>query len=259
MAERSAFRKGQSSEELTERERTLVDRLLGDPSNFPATFKTWLRAWIGEDPPPADWSTIIGAPDRSTLGGGPVGSIYLWPTSTPPRQHLALDGAVVSRVTYKSIWDIFGATFGAGDGTTTFGLPDTRGRMPVGLGTHADNNAIGDNDGAAVGSRRSRHQHSGSGNTDNQGSHSHGGSTSVVGDHQHGGGAYSWGVFQGGTAGTFVDIASASNTGGGGQHQHGLNIDPNGGHFHGLSVNVGPSGMTDTPAYLTLLYIIRYA
>jgi microcystin-dependent protein len=258
---RSAFRKsGQQEEALSERETKLVERILGEPANFPAVFKTWVRAWVGEDPPPADWSTIIGAPERSSLGGGPVGAIYLWPTSNPPGNHLALNGAVVSRVTYKSIFDIFGVSFGAGDGSTTFGLPDTRGRVAVGLGTHADINGIGDNEGAAVGARTVKHQHTGA--TGSDGSHSHGGSTSGVGDHSHSTDDYQGFQFNmtEGTAGgtrSYLEGRGKGMSGAGG-HSHSISTDTQGSHNH--NVNVGPGGTpNDAPAFLTMLYIIRYA
>jgi microcystin-dependent protein len=52
-----------------------------------------------------------------------------------PAQWLACDGAAVSRTTYAALFAAIGITFGAGNGTTTFNLPDARGRSPVGVGT----------------------------------------------------------------------------------------------------------------------------
>lgn len=46
-----------------------------------------------------------------------------------------------------------------GDDGTRFGIPDLRGRTVVGKGTHADVDALTDNDGQAVGSRRPKHKH----------------------------------------------------------------------------------------------------
>lgn len=55
---------------------------------------------------------------------------------------LLCDGAAVSRTTYADLFAVIGTTFGTGDGSTTFNLPDLRGRMPLGLdnmgGTSAD-------------------------------------------------------------------------------------------------------------------------
>ena len=44
---------------------------------------------------------------------------------------LKCEGAVISRTTYSDLFAIIGTTFGAGDGSTTFGLPDTRGKTIV--------------------------------------------------------------------------------------------------------------------------------
>jgi len=50
---------------------------------------------------------------------------------------LACDGALVSRSTYSALFTAIGTAWGAGDGSSTFALPDLRGRAPVGVGTGA--------------------------------------------------------------------------------------------------------------------------
>jgi microcystin-dependent protein len=65
----------------------------------------------------------------------PVGAIMAWPSATPPSGYLACDGAAVSRTTYAALFAVIGTTFGGGDGSTTFALPDLRGRTPLGVGT----------------------------------------------------------------------------------------------------------------------------
>lgn len=50
---------------------------------------------------------------------------------------LPCDGATVSRTTYAELFATIGTTFGVGDGATTFGLPDLRGRSAIGEGTGA--------------------------------------------------------------------------------------------------------------------------
>jgi microcystin-dependent protein len=54
-----------------------------------------------------------------------------------PQGWLLCDGRAVSRTTYAALFDAVGTTWGAGDGSTTFGLPDLQGRSPVGAGTGA--------------------------------------------------------------------------------------------------------------------------
>jgi microcystin-dependent protein len=56
-------------------------------------------------------------------------------SSTPPSGWLACDGSAQSRTTYAALFGIVGTTFGAGDGSTTFNLPDLRSRVPVGAGS----------------------------------------------------------------------------------------------------------------------------
>lgn len=51
---------------------------------------------------------------------------------TPPDGWLICDGSAVSRTTYATLFGVIGTTFGSGDGSTTFGLPDGRGRVIAG-------------------------------------------------------------------------------------------------------------------------------
>lgn len=64
-----------------------------------------------------------------------VGDIVMYGSSTMPLNYLACDGAAVSRTDYKLLYSIIGTTFGTGDGSTTFNLPDFRGIFPKGAGT----------------------------------------------------------------------------------------------------------------------------
>lgn len=59
-----------------------------------------------------------------------VGQIYFG--SVAPFGWLICDGSAVSRSTYAALFALFGTTYGAGDGSTTFNLPDLRGRVPAG-------------------------------------------------------------------------------------------------------------------------------
>jgi microcystin-dependent protein len=68
----------------------------------------------------------------------PTGATMGWMAATPPTGWLICDGAAVSRTIYSVLFAIIGTTFGAGDGSTTFNLPDARGRMLIGVsGGHA--------------------------------------------------------------------------------------------------------------------------
>ena len=67
----------------------------------------------------------------------PVGAVFFFAKSTPPEHALACDGAAVSRAAYPELFGAIGTTFGAGDGSTTFNLPDLRGRFIRGTGGNA--------------------------------------------------------------------------------------------------------------------------
>lgn len=60
------------------------------------------------------------------------GAICYFAQSTPPAGWLKANGAVISRVTYAGLFAQIGTTYGAGDGSTTFSLPDMRGVFPRG-------------------------------------------------------------------------------------------------------------------------------
>jgi len=65
----------------------------------------------------------------------PVGAVIDYPSSTAPNSnfHLA-DGTAINRALYPTLFSLIGTTFGVGDGSTTFNLPDYRDRMSIGAG-----------------------------------------------------------------------------------------------------------------------------
>jgi microcystin-dependent protein len=60
------------------------------------------------------------------------GVIQMWPTATAPSGWLICDGSAVSRTTYATLYALVGTTFGSGDGSTTFNLPNYQGNVPLG-------------------------------------------------------------------------------------------------------------------------------
>jgi microcystin-dependent protein len=62
----------------------------------------------------------------------PIGSIGVWPGSAAPENWLLCDGAAVSRTTYAELFAGIGTTYGSGDGSTTFNVPNAKGRVAVG-------------------------------------------------------------------------------------------------------------------------------
>jgi len=74
----------------------------------------------------------------------PVGSITMYGGSSAPSGWLYCNGQNVSRTTFANLFSAIGTTFGAGDGSSTFGLPDLRDRFPIG------DNSIGGADSSRV-------------------------------------------------------------------------------------------------------------
>ena len=76
---------------------------------------------------------------RINLGLGtflvPTGSLIMWPSNTIPSDWKLCNGDAISRITYATLFSLLGTTFGAGDGSTTFNLPNYKNRMPYGADT----------------------------------------------------------------------------------------------------------------------------
>ena len=62
----------------------------------------------------------------------PLGAVIDYAGSTAPTNYLFPYGQAISRVTYAALFAIIGTTYGIGDGSTTFNLPDVRGRVVAG-------------------------------------------------------------------------------------------------------------------------------
>jgi microcystin-dependent protein len=64
-----------------------------------------------------------------------TGVIKMYGGSSAPSGYLLCQGQAVSRSTYSALFSVIGTTFGAGNGSTTFNVPDLRGAAPAGAGT----------------------------------------------------------------------------------------------------------------------------
>ena len=76
-------------------------------------------------------------------GGVPTGAILPYGGATAPTGYLMCDGSAVSRTTYSALFAVFGTTYGAGDGSTTFNLPNAKLRFLLGSGTNYPLGATG--------------------------------------------------------------------------------------------------------------------
>jgi microcystin-dependent protein len=113
---------------------------------------TYATGWV-------DVATASGASVAS-----PTGAIVAFGGATAPDGWLICDGSEVSRSQYSLLFAAIGTLYGAGDGSTTFNLPDLQGRIAAGWaesGGHADVSTLGGNDGTTtLADRRPRHKHS---------------------------------------------------------------------------------------------------
>lgn len=122
--------------------------------------------------------------DSSTVSANsPAGSILLYGGSTAPTGFLLCDGSAVSRTTYSALFAVIGTTFGTGDGSTTFNLPNFKGRAPygVGQGNTADGGGAGTT--RTLGGNIGKETHTLT--TTEMPTHTHTGSTSSDGSHSH--------------------------------------------------------------------------
>ena len=78
-------------------------------------------------------------------GGIPTATIVPWSDSSVPSGFLECNGAAVSRSTYSALFAIVGTTYGAGDGSSTFNVPDLQDNVPVGK---SNNKALASTGGA---------------------------------------------------------------------------------------------------------------
>lgn len=70
----------------------------------------------------------------------PIGSLIMYISTVPPNfKWLICDGSAISRTTYSVLWAIIGTTYGAGDGSTTFNIPNFSQRMPFGYSSPSFN------------------------------------------------------------------------------------------------------------------------
>ena len=111
-----------------------------------------------------DILTVSGGIPAWAAGGAalPSGVIVPYGVAAAPSGWLLCDGTAVSRATYSALFALISTTYGVGDGSTTFNVPDLRGRVVAGYaasGGHADVAALGNNDGVAAANRRPKHNH----------------------------------------------------------------------------------------------------
>ena len=171
------------------------------------------------------------------IEGIPTATIVPWSSSSVPTGFLECNGAAVSRSTYSALFAIVGTTYGAGDGATTFNVPDLQDNVAIGKsGTKALASTGGANTVASAGNV--------GGSTANATL-----STAQLASHSHPGGA-SGAMY--GTPNPFPGSPAAgtrnANTGSTGSGT---------GHSHNMSANFTGDATSVLQPYLTIIYIIK--
>ena len=67
----------------------------------------------------------------TNIQGVNTGIVVPWGTASVPSGFLACDGSAVSRTTYSALFAVVGTTYGVGDGSTTFNVPNLAGRTVI--------------------------------------------------------------------------------------------------------------------------------
>lgn len=175
-----------------------------------------------------------------------------WAGSSAPTGWLLCDGSEVSRSTYANLFAVVGTIHGAGDGSTTFNLPDMQGMVPVGHDpAQTEFDTIGATGGEkthaltqaelAAHAHTTNHDHAAVSSGGQSAGHTHSGTTSTTGDHAHALGISDAGGLGGGGSLVRKGGVPGDNSGGGGSHAH------------TMTTGVGSSDHThtvDVPAYV---------
>jgi len=148
----------------------------------------------------------------------PAGTVIYTARSTAPTGYIKANGAAISRTTFATLFAAIGTTYGAGDGATTFNVPDLRGEFIRSL-----------DDGRGIDSGRGLGTAQSSANL----AHQHTGTTSNIGNHSHQLGRFS-GNSNVNTQSDRYALATDNNIGpdstqGAGAHDHTFTTDSSGG------------------------------
>ena len=171
------------------------------------------------------------------IEGIPTATIVPWSSSSVPTGFLECNGATVSRSTYSALFAIVGTTYGAGDGASTFNLPDLQDNVAIGKsGTKALASTGGANTVASTGNI--------GGSTANATL-----STAQLASHSHSSGTQS-GTHRAPQYPAFPNFGNAAsgNTG---------NQGSGTGHQHNMSATFSGDATSVVQPFLTVIYIIK--
>ena len=186
----------------------------------------------------------------------PTGMVIWVAMSNAPAGFIKANGAAVSRTTYSALFAAIGTTFGSGDGSTTFNVPDLRGEFIRGWD---DGRGVDSGRSFASVQAQSYQSHDHTGSTAGAGTHSHSGSTNTAGNHVHSINATTDLFTE--EDDNFVSVRDGNfsftyNTNSAGDHAHSFSTNSVGDHAHSFTTNA--SGGTETrPRNVALLACIK--
>mgnify|MGYP003119983873 CR=1 FL=1 len=185
----------------------------------------------------------------SIVQGVPSGSVFCMAVATVPSGYLECNGAAISRVTYSALFAIIGTAYGAGNGSSTFNIPDLRGEFIRGF-----DNGKGTDSGRSIASSQSgsnashNHSISLSGTTSTK---SLTGGIRKISEGFRANGSAS-GVFTKTNDGNSSITGASSNS-----PVSGVNIDASHNHTFSASGTSGSQGSEARPRNIAMMYIIK--
>mgnify|MGYP003630581999 FL=1 len=170
----------------------------------------------------------------SDIEGTATGTILPWSSASIPSGFLECAGTAVSRSTYSTLFGVISTTYGAGDGSTTFNLPNL-----------ADNTPVGKSPSKALASTGGANTTTGSGNVGGSTANASL-STAQLSSHEHPAGVSASGRYPNNSGSTPGLGTAQTSAAGSGQA-----------HSHNMSANFSGDATTVVQPYLTVLYIIK--
>lgn len=196
---------------------------------------------------PASLKPLIDSLVLGIANSVPSGGILAFARSSAPAGWLVADGRAVSRTQYVDLFNAIGTTFGPGNGSSTFNLPDLRGAFVRGWVSNGTIDA-GRGFGSVQQPQNQQHTHVATGTA--VPAHTHGFTTAGAGGHTHTNSvAAAGGHSHTASTGTAGDHTHAASTGAAGSHNHSGTTDVTGNHVHGAPQGHVYVGTTSSGIY----------